>query len=227
MTSIFERALGSTEFTRLHPMIQRRFSVGLASGESCRGQGVMDRIWHGGRWVTPFLRVGGSRNILVPQTGRDVPFFIENVPYTDSFGRETVTFVRTFLFPGRTRRFDATMIYSPERGRIVDYLGTHQHIATDLAPEVDEAGALVIRSGEQRFRERRVDLRVPRSISGDAVVRESYDEGAQRFRIQVSVTNRHFGPLFGYEGSFTAEYAPLSDAGPRAELQPVREEKRA
>ncbi|WP_330453059.1 MULTISPECIES: DUF4166 domain-containing protein [unclassified Streptomyces] len=224
MTSIFQQALGA-DFDRLHPRIRRRFSVGLDSGESCTGRGVMDRVWHGGPWVRPFLAVGGTRNILLPRAGRDIPFTIENVPFTDSFGRETVTFVRTFAFPDGPRRFDATMVHSPERGCVVDYLGTHQHLATDLHLTVDGAGALVIRSGEHRFREGPVDVRVPHLVGGDAVVRESYDEAAGRFRIQVRVTNRRFGPLFGYEGSFTAEYARA--CGIRQDLRPVREEVRA
>ncbi|MFK0262223.1 DUF4166 domain-containing protein [Streptomyces angustmyceticus] len=225
MTSIFQRALGA-DFDRLHPNIQRRFSVGLDSGEACVGRGTMDRIWHGRSFVRPFLALGGSRNILVPQTGRDIPFVIENVPYTDSFGRETVTFVRTFAFPRRPRRFDATMVFSPERGCVVDYLGTHQHLATDLHFTADDSGALVIRSGEHRFREGPVDVRVPDLIGGDAVVRESYDEAAGCFRIQVRVGNRRFGPLFGYEGSFRAEFADAAERGVRAGLRPVREEAR-
>ncbi|SEC95402.1 protein of unknown function [Streptomyces sp. 2131.1] len=224
MTSIFQQALGA-DFDRLHPRIRRRFSVGLDSGESCTGRGVMDRVWHGGPWVRPFLAVGGTRNILLPRAGRDIPFTIENVPFTDSFGRETVTFVRTFAFADGPRRFDATMVHSPERNCVVDYLGTHQHLATDLHLTVDGAGALVIRSGEHRFREGPVDIRVPHFVGGDAVVRESYDEAAGRFRIQVRVTNRRFGPLFGYEGSFTAEYARAH--GIRQDLRPVREEARA
>ncbi|MFJ6431753.1 DUF4166 domain-containing protein [Streptomyces sp. NPDC091416] len=226
MTSIFQRALGA-DFERLHPRIQRRFSVGLDSGEACTGRGVMDRVWHGGGWVRPFLALGGTRHILVPRTGRDIPFTIENVPFTDSFGRETVTFVRTFAFPDGPRRFDATMVFSPERDCVVDYLGTHQHLATDLDLSVDRTGALVIRSGEHRFREGPVDARVPDLIGGDAHVRESFDEEAGRFRIQVSVTNRRFGPLFGYEGSFTASYADAPAHGVRADLRPVREEARA
>ncbi|GAA2577837.1 DUF4166 domain-containing protein [Streptomyces tubercidicus] len=226
MTSIFRRVLGA-DFDRLHPQVRRRFSVGLDSGEACIGRGTMDRIWHGRSFVRPFLALGGSRNILVPQAGRNVPFVIENVPYTDSFGRETVTFVRTFAFPGRPRRFDATMVYSPERGCVVDYLGTHQHLATDLHFTVDDSGALVIRSGEHRFREGPVDVRVPDLIGGDAVVRESYDDAAGCFRIQVRVGNRRFGPLFGYEGSFSAEFVNATERGVRAGLRPVREEARA
>lgn len=225
MTSIFQRALGA-DFDRLHPRVQRRFSVGLDSGEACVGRGVMDRVWHAAGWVRPFLALGSTRHILLPYSGRDIPFTIENFPYTDSFGRETVTFVRTFAFPRGPRRFDATMVFSPGRGRIVDYLGTHQHLATDLHFTVDRTRALVIRSGGHRFRAKAVDARVPDLIGGDAVVRESYDDETGRFRIQASVSNRRFGPLFGYEGSFTVEYVNAAAHGIRADLRPVHEEVR-
>jgi hypothetical protein len=42
----------------------------------------------------------------------------------------------------------------------------------------------------------------------------------------VSVANRRFGPLFGYEGSFTAEYVDVAEHGMPAGLRPVREETR-
>ncbi|MEU7021700.1 DUF4166 domain-containing protein [Streptomyces sp. NPDC046203] len=231
MTSIFRTAMGEDAFARLHPELQRRFSVGLASGEMCVGRGAMDRIWHGRgltrHLVRPFLAVGGTRNILLPRTGRQVPFTIENVPYLDSYGRETVTFVRTFRLPGGPRRFDATMVNGPTGGRIVDYLGTHQHLASELQLSAEPDGSLLIRSGEHRFREGPVDVRVPELIGGDAEVRESFDERAGRFRISVRVVNRYIGPLFGYEGSFTAAYARVRDCGVRPGLRPVREEARA
>ncbi len=50
---------------------------------------------------------------------------IENHAYVDRFGRETVTFNRTFELPQRRRRFVATMVHSERRGGVVDYLGTH------------------------------------------------------------------------------------------------------
>lgn len=224
MTSIFQRALGA-DFGRLHPQLQRRFSVGLDSGEGCVGRGVMDRVWHGPGFVRPFLQLGATRNILVPGAGRDIPFVIENLPYRDGFGRETVTFVRTFHFSRGARRFDATMIFSEERQRIVDYLGTHQHLATDLHFAAED-GALVIRSGAHRFREGRLDARVPELVGGDAEVRESYDDAAGCFRIQVRVTNRYFGPLFGYQGRFAAEFVDVARCGVRPALRPVREEQR-
>jgi len=226
VTSIFRTAMGA-EFDRLHPRLRRRFSVGLASGEACTGRGVMETIWHGGAWVRPFLALGATRNILVPRAGRNVPFVIENVPYTDGFGRETVSFVRTFDLPDGPRRFDAQMVLGPRGDRILDYLGTHQHLATDLRFTAEPDGSLLIRSGEHRFREGPVDVRVPELIGARAEVRESYDDRADRFRIRVRVVNRRFGPLFGYEGSFTATYTDVGAQGVRPGLRPVREEARA
>lgn len=225
MTSIFQRALGA-EFDRLHPELQRRFGFASADRTACVGTGVMDEIWRGRAFTLPFLHLGATRNILFPERGRDVPFTIENYAYQDGYGRETVTFVRTFQLPGVRRRFDATMIYSPLRGRVIDYLGTHQHLAVDLDLSVDGSGGLHIRTGSQRFHEGLIGVRLPLAVSGTARVHEWYDERAQRFRIQVTVTNDRFGPLFGYRGSFTAAYLAAEEALVPAAVRPLRESRR-
>lgn len=120
MTSIYQRALGS-DYARLHPEIQRRFGFDSADGIASIGRGVMDEVWKGRFFTLPFLYVGTWRRIMFPETGRNIPFTIENYAFIDSFGRETVSWVRTFEST-KTRRFDAYMVYSEERGRIVDYL---------------------------------------------------------------------------------------------------------
>jgi hypothetical protein len=125
--SIYQRALGS-DFNRLHPEIRRRFSLSSGCGVAAIGSGVMEEIWRGPAYTLPFLYVGSWRRIMFPETGRNVPFQIENYAYQDPFGRETVTWIRTFNGV-RRRRFDAYMIYSEQRNCVVDYLGTHQHLA--------------------------------------------------------------------------------------------------
>jgi uncharacterized protein DUF4166 len=225
-TSIFRTAMGA-DFDRPHPERQRRFSVGLTSGQACTGRGKMHRVRHGRRVVGPFLALGGTRHILVPRQGRNIPFTVGNVPYADTFGRETVSFVRTFDPPGRARRFDAQMVLSPKGDRVLDHLGTHQHLASDLHFRAEPDGSLLIRSGEHRFREGPVDVRAPEIIGAQAEVRESFDESAGRFRIRARVVNRCVGPLFGHEGSFTASYADVRVRGVRPGLRPVREEARA
>jgi Domain of unknown function (DUF4166) len=194
MSSIYRRALGA-DFACLHPQIQRRFGFSSEDGVASIGRGVMDEVWRGPAFTVPFLVVGTWRRIMFPDRARDVPFTIENYAYRDRFGRETVTWTRTFELPRRSRRFDATMIWSEERGCIVDYLGTHQHLAVDLHASVDEEGGIRFRSGEQRFYERRLGFRFPPLFSGIAEVREWYDDGAACFRIEVAVANARFGRL--------------------------------
>ena len=164
MTSIFQRALGA-DFDRLHPEIQARFDLSSEGGEGSVGIGIMDEIWRAPGFTRPFLTIGTWRNIMFPETGSDVPFTIENWPYVDRFGRETVTFVRTFELPLGRRRFDATMIYSEARAGIVDYLGTHQHLAADVELSVDDHGGLRLRTGAQRFYAGRLGFRFPMQLS--------------------------------------------------------------
>jgi hypothetical protein len=206
MTSIYARVLGD-EFERLHPLIQRRFGLSSTAGDSSVGHGVMEVVWHGGPHVRPFLSLGATRKIFVPEQGRDVPFRIENYAYLDDLGRECVSWHRTFAFAGRAREFTATMVYSAEDGSVVDYLGDRQHLAVDLTFGVSDRGGILVRSGAQRLYEGRVGLQLPRVVTGVAEVEEWFDEDAGRFRIQVRVTNPLIGPVFGYRGSFEAEWS--------------------
>ena len=221
--SIYEQALGKEAFSRLHPMIQRRFGFKSESGVGAIGRGTMGSVWHG-RWYTlPFLWVGTWRAIMFPERGADVPFTIENYAYRDCFGRETVTWLRTFNI-GRRRRFDAYMIFGEARGVIVDYLGTHQHLAVDIEMSVAPNGGIQLRSGEQRFYEGPVGFRFPMALSGYAEVWVWYDDIAECFRIEVVVRNRLWGRLFGYSGSFQVEWQQLEAAPTNA--FPKRTERR-
>jgi hypothetical protein len=225
VTSIYRRELGA-DFDRLHPRIQRRFGFSSRDGIASIGTGVMEELWRGALYTVPFLVVGTWRNIMFPDRARNVPFTVENYAYLDSFGRETVTWVRTFQLERRLRRFDATMIYSEQRGRIVDYLGSYQHLAVDLDLSVDDEGGLRLRSGEQRFYEGPVAFRFPMALSGVADVREWWSDAEERFRIDVSVTNPRWGPLFGYRGWFTAEERPCAPEDVPLHVRPAREERR-
>ncbi|HUP47502.1 MAG TPA: DUF4166 domain-containing protein [Thermoanaerobaculia bacterium] len=208
MTSIYQRAMGG-EFQNLHPEVRKRFGFSSADGIASIGRGEMEEIW---------------RRIMFPERGAKVPFTIENYAYRDGFGRETVTWVRKFR-GARPRRFDAYMVYSDSRRCVVDYLGTHQHLAVDLSISVGPDGGICIRSGEQRFYEGFLGFRFPLLFSGTAEVREWFDDDIGRFRISVTVTNRAWGRLFGYRGAFDAESVETGGRIPD-DLMPRREERR-
>ena len=224
MSSIYQRVLGS-DFNRLHPQIQRRFGLSSTSSVAAVGRGIMEEVWKGRFYTIPFLYVGTWRRIMFPETGRNIPFTIENYAFVDKFGRETVTWVRTFE-SRRTRRFDAYMIYSEARGCIVDYLGSHEHLAVDIDLSVDEEGGIRLRSGAQRFYEGPIGFTFPMIFSGIADVREWYDDKAQRFRIVVDVHNKTWGPLFGYRGSFDLEWRQVDGGTVPSHVLPYRQERR-
>lgn len=206
-------------------MIQRRFGFSSGDGIASIGQGIMEEVWRGLPYTLPFLYLGTWRRIMFPETGRDISFTIENYAFVDEFGRETVTWVRTFE-SRRRRRFDAYMIFSEERNRIVDFLGTHEHLAVDIDPRVDEKGGLRLRSGAQRFYEGKVAFRFPMLFSGIADVHEWYDDKAGCFRIVVDVRNRIWGRLFGYRGRFQVVWKSVRQGEIPLDLLPKRQERR-
>ncbi|MCI0363770.1 MAG: DUF4166 domain-containing protein [Phycisphaerales bacterium] len=224
MTSIYQQVLGS-DFSRLNPQIQKRFGFCSDDNIAAIGRGVMDEVWRGRFYTLPFLYIGTWRRIMFPEYGTNVPFTIENYAYRDSFGRETVTWVRTFEVRKR-RRFDATMIHSHQRGRIVDYLGSHQHLAVDIDISVADNGGLCLRSGAQRFYEGPIAFSFPMIFSGVAEVCEWFDDDTGKFRISVEVRNKTWGPLFGYRGSFDVEWKPCAPDQVPAHVKPLREERR-
>lgn len=230
MLSIYQRALGG-DFDRLHPRIQERFGLSSTSNLAAIGEGIMHHISYA-KWATLPLKLGTTRNIMFPQGGEGIPFTIANYAYQDCFGRETVTWHRTFQFEDcgrdkqRARQFDATMIYSDDRRRIVDYLGTKQHLAVDLSLSVGANGGMHIRSAEQRFYEGLLQFRFPGKLTGIADVCEWYDETERQYQIQVEVKNPLFGRVFYYRGSFQVRYVPMTQDQIPISALPLRTEIR-
>lgn len=66
MNSIYRQVLGS-DFSRLHPQIQRRFGFSSRDNLASVGTGVMEEIWHGPLYTLPFLYVGTWRRIMFPR----------------------------------------------------------------------------------------------------------------------------------------------------------------
>ena len=204
MTSIYQRALGP-EFEELHPKIQERFGFTSDDDVACIGRGTMDYVRNGGLHLYPFLRFGATHNTMFPEENTAVPFTIRNYAYEDAYGRETVSWLRTFDMP-RRRCFDAAMIYSETRDRIVDYLGTHHHLAVDIDLSVSDRGGIAISTGAQRLYAFDDGVPFPQVLSAQANVHEWYDDEHEQFRISVEVTNPIAGLVFEYSGAFEVEW---------------------
>ncbi len=109
---------------------------------------------------------------------------------------------------------------------IVDYLGTHQHLAVDIHLSVADNGGLRLMSGEQRFYEGPLGFKFPMLFSGIASVCEWFDDTAGKFRIEVEVRNKLWGPLFGYSGAFDVEWVDVDPGCVPDGVRPIREEAR-
>lgn len=224
-SSVFQRLLGD-DFQRLCPQLQAQYGIHATSRRAFRGRGVLEEITRGLPYVVPFLWLGSKRNIMFHQAGRDVPFTIENYAYIDRFGRETLTWTRTFNLPAGVRRFDETMIYSEKRGCAVVYAGTHQHLAVDLFASVDAQGGLNIRTGQQRLYEWRVGIRFPLLFSGVARARQWFDPRMNCYRIDLKILNPLWGKIFAYHGTFHGELTPCNPEDIPTQARRVREEMR-
>ena len=64
------------------------------------------------------------------------------------------------------------------------------------------------------------------AFSGVADVCEWFEDSDQKFHIEVKVHNDVWGPLFGYRGSFTTDWAEIKDGQIPADLVPARYERR-
>ena len=64
-------------------------------------------------------------------------------------------------------------------------------------------------------------------FSGEENVYEWYDDKEQKFKISVIVSNKRWGNLFGYEGTFETEYILVNSvADIPKDVFPIREEIR-
>ena len=63
-------------------------------------------------------------------------------------------------------------------------------------------------------------------FSGVADVCEWFDDSVGKFRIEASVANRVWGPLFGYRGSFDVEWKAVRPEDVPDDVKPRRVQRR-
>ncbi|MGL4820765.1 MAG: DUF4166 domain-containing protein [Bacilli bacterium] len=212
MKSIYEQALG-VNFARLHPEIQKKFSLTHESNMFTRCTGVMREIGVGSPLLRPFLRLGVHKHLTFVENGQDVPFTLENYAFLNAHGEQCVSWIRRFHFQ-KTRCFDAVMMLSPEGMHIVDWLGIDRDVVTDIHLEALPNGGIRLVSGPLVIVKKGWRIQLPSLFGGTAIAEEWYDEALERFQIRVQVKNRFFGTIFYYSGSFTMDVLTCPDGIP-------------
>ncbi len=185
----------------------------------------MDRIWNGNKLAVFILKLLSKSNILFPRVGKDIAYEIHNYPYVDRFGREVHSMNRVFYFSDSEQRFDGTATYSETKHHIVEYLGLDHRMVFEMGLSA-ENGAIRFTSGRQFAFVAGLKLPIPRLIRGNIELLEWYDDDKQKFYLDLKVTSKLFGPLFGFTGWFDAAYIDFRGKSIPEKFRPTRQESR-
>lgn len=222
--SAYKRQMGA-EYEKLHPEIQKRFDFSTSNNIAFIGRGVMEHIWNGNKLAVFVLKLLSKSNILFPRTGQNISYEIHNYPYIDDFGREVHSMNRVFYFTDEEQRFDGTATYSESKQQIVEYLGLEHRMIFEMGLKA-ENGAIRFTSGRQFAFLGKLKIPVPSLIRGDIELLEWYDDEKQKFYLDLKVTSKLLGPLFGFTGWFDAEYLVFKEPTIPQKFKPTRKENR-
>ncbi len=223
MISAYKQQMGEA-YEKLHPQIQKRFDFSTENGIAFIGKGVMKTIWTGNKIAVFLLKLLSKSNILFPKVGDNIPYEIHNYPYKDSYGREVHSMNRVFYFPKEVQRFDGTALYSEVNQQIIEYLGLDQNMFFKMALSAEENGAIKFLSGKQYAILFGRKIPIPSFLRGDIELLEWYDDTEERFYLDLKVSTKLFGPLFGFNGWFTGDYLDFKEGKLPVQFQPNWEE---
>lgn len=214
--SPFEPVLGAYRRNLARPLADQFFGANRA--QRVRMDGTMARVWHRHSWLWPFFSLMACVDIFFPETGRDVPasMIVTATP-------EGAAWRRTFWFP-RARRFNATMTYRQEtaavpagdgrgEGCVIEHVGPAGALEIPWRVRVLHRDLLEITTGRLMVRIGRHRIPVPglMQVAVRAIERAVDDA----IHIDLVLSHRLLGPIFGYDGTFTVRREPLTDVTPK------------
>ncbi len=170
-----------------------------------RLDGTMHHIWHRHVWLRPVFSLLARFDILFPESGCDVP-----ASMTIARVDEGATWRRTFAFV-KSRRFDATMRYLPQSG-VVERIGPRGLIEVPWRIRVLAGDAIEITTGRLQMRAGRLRLPIPGvfQVAVKAVERAV----SENISVDLVVSHRFLGAIFGYDGTFAVRREGLNATRP-------------
>lgn len=149
------------------------------------------------RWraLRPVFALLARAGMAFPERGHNVPFGVRNVPSGDG----TLSAVRTFVFPGRTRVIEDTMRI--EDGRLIDAVGRRRRLEIELDVSAID-GKLRMTSTRLWLRCGSARIPLPRFVTIE--LEESVAAPERRAqRVDLRMRMPLLGDVFGYAGEFT------------------------
>jgi hypothetical protein len=175
--------------------------------------GRMDQAWRRVKWLWPFFWLLAQFNILFPETGSNVraQMVVEARPVSN--GCDHQTWYRTFDFPPR-RFFNATMAFDPTLDRVVEWVGPahilqivwHVQFLPPLSIRIETEAIQV------KFGLRMLTLPSLLAVKVSAIERALSMTGNE-IEVELVVTHKLLGPVFGYSGNFREKRETLARPG--------------
>ena len=198
---VYETIIGS-DFHKLHPMLQKRYSLKL--GETFKSQGVMELMETKPSYLKPVYRILSKLKFIVPESGENIAFDMQyTLTHCDD---KTAIFkwVRKFYFPTKTFEFHTRMIVDFDTGVVKDYMGAPSVVNSHLQFDVTQGGELMTRSTAVEAVIGNQDISTPAMLAPNALVLEGFDEKTQQYTIHLSIFHPFLGTMMRYAGKFYA-----------------------
>ncbi len=193
---VFLDALGA-EAERLHPEILAQYRAPAPAGHAEGVFAVAGSRF--GRWAALARPIVGP-GLLVPTSGRDVPFVLRTITGRAETGRATLDSTREFLFPGRTARIVDRLTVSVRPGLVRNLLGARGRVELIEECSVTAEGFLRMRTVRVALRlcGRRFALPGPLGVRVDLV--DGWDAEHRRRTIDMRAVNPVLGTVLEYRG---------------------------
>src|SRR5688572_25903835 len=168
--------------------------------------GVMHRIWHRPRYLSPLFRLLGRLGILVPHNAENVPTTLVVTPGRKERDGLFHVWDRTLAFD-RPVRFRTIIIYDPSLDKVVDLVGPRDVLYMVWDAKFHPPGKFTLDTHSIALRIGRRKLWLPRPLwkflLGTVTFSQTVDaDRVDTVHIDLLISHPLFGRIFGYEGTF-------------------------
>jgi len=168
--------------------------------------GVMHRIWHRPRVLSPLFWALGKLGILVPHNAQNIATSLVVTAGRNELDGLFHIWDRTLAF-SKLVRFRTTIIYDASIDKVVDLVGPKNVLYMVWEAKFHPPGTFTLDTDSIAIRLGRQKVWLPRPIwkffFGTVTFSQTVDSGRDDMvHIDLRITHPLFGRIFGYNGSF-------------------------
>jgi len=175
-------------------------------------EGVMHRIWHNPRWLTPLFNLLGQLGVLVPQIGENIPTKLAVVPGYLPTGEAYHEWNRTFDFTPPIH-FNTRVVYDQVQDNLADLVGPDYRLHMVWKGRYIPPRTFTLETVTNAIRIGQTVIYLPKWIWLPLLGRVQFIQTAREqaedtIDVDLRILHPLFGEVFGYQGTFRAVRYP-------------------